>query len=286
MRPGRLMAALAVTAAATLNAAPGQFTSAVNVVEVYATVTDEAGNPVAGLGKGDFVLREDGQVQQVSTFAAGEFPLSVALALDRSFSMAGSRLESARSAARIFLGELRDSDESMLIAIGSRTEILAPLSADRASQMKALSSVDAFGTTGLYDAVNAAIDAVQPARGRRALVLLSDGSDRYSTATAATALARARASDVMIYPVAFGRTRPAVFAELATLTGGRSYHVQDARALPETMRAIAAELRQQYLLGYTPSKPLAPGSNEWRSISVSVERRGVRVRARDGYLVR
>lgn len=286
MRFWRLATALAVAGAATLTAAAGQFTSAVNVVEVYATVTDEAGNPVGGLAKGDFVVREDGEVQPVSTFAAGAFPLSVALAIDRSFSMAGSRLESARSAARIFLGELRDSDESMLIAIGSRTEVLASLSVDREAQMQRLSSLDAFGTTGLYDAVIAAIDAVQPARGRRALVLLSDGSDRYSTATDAAALARARASDVMIYPVAFGRTRPTVFAELATLTGGRSYHVQDARALPETMRAIAGELRQQYLLGYSPSKPLVAGSNEWRSISVSVERRGMRVRARDGYMVR
>ncbi|MGH9311283.1 MAG: VWA domain-containing protein, partial [Vicinamibacterales bacterium] len=178
MRFWRLIAALAVAGAATLTAAAGgQFTSAVNIVEVYATVTDEAGKPVGGLEKDDFVVREDGEVQQVSTFAAGEFPLSVALAIDRSFSMAGSRLESARSAARIFFGELRDTDESMLIAIGSRTEVLAPLSIDRASQVQALSSVDAFGTTGLYDAVIAAIAAVQPARGRRALVLLSDGSD-------------------------------------------------------------------------------------------------------------
>jgi Ca-activated chloride channel homolog len=286
MRLGRLTVVFALAGAASSSAGGGQFTSAVNVVEVYATVTDEAGKPVAGLRKDDFVVREDGEVQQVSTFAAGEFPLSVALAIDRSFSMRGSRLASAKSAARIFLGELRETDESMLITIGSRTEVLAPLSVDRSAQIQTLSSVDAFGTTGLYDAVIAAIDAVQPARGRRALVLLSDGSDRYSTATSAAALTRARSSDVMIYPVAFGRTRPAVFAELATLTGGRSYHVRDARALPETMSAIAAELRHQYLLGYSPSKPLVAGSNEWRSISVSMERRGMRVRARDGYMVR
>jgi Ca-activated chloride channel homolog len=286
MRLGRLTAALAMAGAATLPASGWQFTSAVNVVEVYATVTDEAGEPVDGLRKEDFVVREDGAVQQVSTFAAGEFPLSVALAIDRSFSMAGNRLASAKSAARIFLGELRETDESMLIAIGSRTEVLAPLSVNRPAQIHAVSALDAFGTTGLYDAVIAAIDAVQPARGRRALVLLSDGSDRYSTASFAQALARARSSDVMIYPVAFGRTRPAVFAELATLTGGRSFHVQDARALPDAMRAIAAELRHQYLLGYSPSKPLVAGRDEWRSISVSVERRGMRVRTRDGYLVR
>jgi Ca-activated chloride channel family protein len=164
--------------------------------------------------------------------------------------------------------------------------VLAPLSADREAQFEALAALDAFGTTGLYDAVIEAIAAVQPGRGRRALVLLSDGSDRSSTATASEALARARASDVLIYPIAFGPERPAVFAELATLTGGRSYHVRDARSLPETMRAIAAELRSQYLIGYSPSKPLVAGSNEWRSIAVTVARRGVTVRARDGYLVK
>ncbi|MGH9373805.1 MAG: VWA domain-containing protein [Vicinamibacterales bacterium] len=263
-----------------------QFTSGVNVVEVYATVTDGRGAPVAELGKEDFIVRENGEPQQVSTFAAGQFPLSVAIAVDRSFSMAGSRLAAAKSAARVFLGELRPDDESMLIAVGSMTEVIAPLSRDREAQVSALSALDAFGTTGLYDAVIAAIEAIQPARGRRALVLLSDGSDRYSRATAGDALERARASDVLMYPIAFGRTRPAVFAELATLTGGRSYHLQDARSLPDTLRAIAVELRSQYLLGYSPRKPIVAGANEWRSISVTVQRPGVEVRARDGYAVR
>lgn len=263
-----------------------QFVSAVNVVEVYATVTDAKGVPVTGLGKEDFEIRENGDAQQISTFAAGQFPLSVAIALDRSFSMAGQRLAAARSAARIFLGELRADDESMLIGVGSSTEVIAPLSRDRNAQLAALESLDAFGTTGLHDAIVAAIEAIQPARGRRALVLLSDGSDRYSRATASDALARARASDVLVYPVAFGRSRPALFAELALLTGGRSFHVEDARRLPETVRAIAVELRNQYLLGYSPSKPLAPGSNEWRAIQVAVKKPNVTVRARDGYLVK
>lgn len=265
--------------------AEAQFRSGVNVVEVYATVTDARGMPVSNLAKEDFVVREDGAVQQISTFAAGEFPLSAAVALDRSFSMAGERLATATSAARSFLGGLREDDESMLIAIGSRTEVLAPLSRDRAPQYSALASLDAFGSTALYDAIIASIAAVQPARGRRALVLLSDGSDRYSEASSTDALERARASDVLIYPIAIGRDRPAVFAELATLTGGRSVHLKDTRRLPETLRSIVLELRSQYLIGYTPEVPLTPGSREWRSISVSVEERGLTVRARDGYQV-
>jgi Ca-activated chloride channel homolog len=283
LRAAVAVAALVLGAALTVQA---QFTSSVNVVEVYASVTDRQGQPVKGLGREDFTLREDGVPQEVTTFAAGDFPLSVGLALDRSFSMSGQRLATAKSAARLFLAELRPADESMLIGIGSTTDVLAPLSVDRAQQFDALTRLDAFGTTGLYDAIIAAIDAIQPARGRRALVLLSDGNDRYSTATSAQALSRARSADVLVYPVALGQTRPVVFAELATLTGARSFHVRDARQLPETLRTIAAELRHQYLLGYTPAKAPVAGSNEWRSISVAVRRTDATVRARDGYLVK
>lgn len=281
----RLVVLFAVVALSA-GALHAQFTSSVNVVEVYASVTDRQGQPVKGLSREDFTVREDGKVQQVTTFTAGDFPLSVAVALDRSFSMSGERLATAKSAARLFLGELRPTDESMLIGIGSTTEVLSPLSSDRTAQYDVLSRLDAFGTTGLHDAIIAAIEAVQPAHGRRALVLLSDGSDRYSTATSTQALQRARSADVLVYPIAFGPTRPPLFAELATLTGARSFHVRDARQLPETLRTIAAELRQQYLIGYTPSKPPVAGSNEWRAIDVSTRRSDVTVRARDGYLVK
>jgi Ca-activated chloride channel homolog len=263
-----------------------QFTSGVNAVEVYATVTDKGGKPVTGLGREAFTVRENGVAQPITTFAAGEFPLSVALAVDRSFSMAGDRLASAKSGARIFLEGLRATDESLLIAVGSTTDTLAPLSTSRREQLEALAGLDAFGTTGLYDSIVAAIGAIQPARGRRALILLSDGDDRYSTTTAAQSLERGRASDVLIYPIALGRTRPQAFAELASLTGGRSFHVRDTRQLPDTLQAIASELRNQYLIGYSPLKPPAAGSDEWRSISVTVARADVTVRARDGYLVK
>lgn len=263
-----------------------QFTSGVNVVEVYTTVTDKAGKPVTGLSREAFTVRENGELQQISTFAAGEFPLSVAVAIDRSFSMAGDRLASAKSGARIFLGALRATDESMVIAVGSTTDTLAPLSTNRREQLDALAGLDAFGTTGLYDSIVAAMEAIQPARGRRALILLSDGDDRYSKTSSAEVLERARASDVLVYPIALGRTRPQAFAELATLTGGRSFHVRDARQLPDTLQTIAAELRNQYLIGYSPAKVPVAGSNEWRSITVTVSRPDVSVRARDGYLVK
>ncbi|MDQ3170739.1 MAG: VWA domain-containing protein [Acidobacteriota bacterium] len=260
-----------------------QFSSSVNQIEIYASVTDSSGKPVRGLDGSDFDVREDGVAQNVTVFAEGDFPLAAAIAVDASFSMAGERLAVAKSAARIFLGELRSADQAMLLSVGGRAEVIAPLSSDRAEQYRALNALAAWGTTSLHDAVIDAIDKLQPATGRRALVLLSDGDDRYSTATAEQVIERARQSDVMIYPVALGRSMPPLFTRLAELTGGRAYHQRRTRELPATLRAIADELRSQYLIGYTPSRALAADTREWRDIDVRVSRPRVTVRARDGY---
>jgi len=265
--------------------APPQFTSGVNAVEVYAAVVDREGRPVTGLTRGDFTVLEDGQPQTVSTFTEGDFPLSVAVGVDRSFSMT-DRLPLERSAARVFLQALGSKDESMVVAIGTEIEISAPLSTDRQGQFRAVDRLQPWGTTGLHDAIIQSIDAIQTAKGRRALILMSDGTDRYSKATAAEALERARRADVMIYPIALGRTRPSLFAELASLTGGRSFQPKDPRHLNETVQTIADELHHQYLLGYTPSRPIVAGEEQWRSITVNVNRPGSSVRARDGYMTR
>jgi Ca-activated chloride channel homolog len=262
-----------------------QFTSGVNLVEVYATVTDRLGAPIRGLTASDFTVADDGAPQRITAFAAGEFPLSVAIGLDRSFSMAGrtNRLAVARSAARTFIGQLRPADQVMVIAIGTDTEVVAPLSTDHGAALAAIDRIDAWGTTPLYDATLAALDAVQSATGRRALVLLSDGTDRYSDTAAADLVDRARRRDVLIYPIALGASRPPVFAELAAATGGRSVFAPEPRDLVTHVTAIAQELRLQYLLGYVPARTATTGAG-WHTIEVTVDRPGARVRARDGYV--
>jgi Ca-activated chloride channel homolog len=261
--------------------AEGQFASGINVVEVYATVTDRAGSLVQGLTASDFLVTEDGRPQHITTFAAGAFPLAVALAIDRSFSM-GDRLPVARSAARAFVGALRPDDRVMVVAIGSDTEVVAPLTADRSAAMAAIDRIDRWGTTPLYDATIEAIRAIQPASGRRALVLVSDGTDRYSRASSGQMLEQARRADVLVYAVAVGPARPPIFSELAAATGGRSFFQKTPAALQDTMADIARELRFQYLIGYVPA-PVPAGAPEWRSIAVAVDRPDAVVRAREGY---
>jgi Ca-activated chloride channel family protein len=276
------IAALAVGLASGATAAARQFSSGVAAVEVYAAVTDDKGEPVRHLTAADFEILEDGKPQTVSTFVAGDFPLTVAVGLDRSFSVAGERLAAMKRAAVAFLDALRPEDEVMLLEIGSTVDIVK----DRAAVRSQIEKTDAFGTTALHDAILAALDAVDASRGRRALVLMSDGNDRYSRANAADVLTRARAANVIVYPIAFGRDRPELFAELAALTGGRSFNTRDSRELLRILQAIARELRFQYLLGYAPSRPLVAGANEWRSIEIKLKKPGLRVQGRDGYLVK
>jgi Ca-activated chloride channel family protein len=266
-------------------AASGQFAAGIDLVEVYATVTDADGEPFRGLARDDFIVTDNGQPQPIDVFTAGELPLSLAVAIDRSFSIAVERLSAVRSALRAFIGALRPTDQLMVLAIGSESEVLAPLSTDHAKSMAALQAIEPWGTTPLHDAILQALAAIQPASGRRALVLLSDGADRYSTATEGDVVAAARRRDVLIYPIALGRTRPPIFAELAAVTGGRSFQSTDLKALERSLSSIATELRSQYLLGYSPARP---GGEEptWHAIGVRVTRPGAKVRARDGYFSR
>jgi Ca-activated chloride channel family protein len=253
---------------------------------VYATVTDQNGRAVKGLTEAEFTVLEDDVPQQISTFAGGDFPAAVALAVDRSFSMKGGPLTMAKTAGRAFIGSLRPDDRVMLISISGEVEVLAPIGTDRGPALQALQGLDPWSTTSLHDALIRSLDLLESESGRRAIVVLSDGEDRYSMAREEDVLDRARRSDVMMYPIAIGRDRPRLFVELAAVTGGRSFHLRDPKALQSTLQTIADDLRAQYLIGYQPSNPIAGEDDRWRSITVHLNRPGVTVRARSGYSTR
>jgi Ca-activated chloride channel homolog len=273
---------IAIVPLIAVELAAGQFASGVNLVEVYATVVGADGGPIAGLTASDFQVSEDGVAQRMTTFATGDAPLSIAIALDRSFSMRGEPLREAKRAAAAVIAALRPDDEVTVLAVGSEVETLAPPAPARAAAAIRWETIDPWGATLLYDAAMEAIAAAQQRHGRRALLLISDGVDRGSATSAAQLIDRARRSDVLIYPVAIARGRPPVFAELAAVTGGRSIAIGNPEQAESLVTPIVRELRTQYLLGYVPAR--APGADPaWHAIDVSVERPNVRVRARDGY---
>jgi VWFA-related protein len=262
------------------------FSAAVTQVEVYATVTDESGRAIRGLRQEDFVVLEDGVPQPITAFGGGEVPAAVALAIDHSFSMKGNPLTMARTAAKAFVASLQPADRVMIIGISGEVEVLAPLAASRAAVLEALDQLEPWSTTSMHDALIRSLDLLEGENGRRAIVLLSDGMDKYSSARPADVLDRARRSDVMVYPIAIGRDRPGLFAEIAAVSGGRSFHLRDPKDLQPTLQSIVADLRAQYLIGYASTQPIRPGEDDWRAITVKVDRPGAAVRARSGYSAR
>lgn len=281
MRRAGLAAAVLLLVAA--HRPDAQFSTSVDLVEAYVTVVDRVGRPVEGLQAGDFELTEDGRPQAIQAFAAGDFSLAIALAVDHSASMAGRPLTLAVAAARGFLDRLRPDDQAMAIGISSDVEVAAPLSTDRDRLAEALAGLQPWGATSLNDAIVAALDLIGPGKGRRALIVLSDGEDRYSGTSEAGVLERARRAGVLVYPIAVGRHDSALFPRLAVLTGGRSFHPSDPKRLARALDDISRELRHQYLLGYAPARGQEPGAETWHAIQVRVRRPDVQVRARDGY---
>src|SRR5262245_28645489 len=184
-----------------------QFSTGVQLVEVYATVTDAKGGLVMGLKQSDFEIFESDQKQTISTFTAGEFPATVVLGVDRSFSMAGEPLRLAKLASQTFLKQLRPTDRSMVVAISDEAEIIAPMSTDRAAQSQAIAALDPWSSTALHDTILLTLDRLEGEPGRQALVVFSDGTDRYSHASAADVVDRARRSHALIYPITFGKVK-------------------------------------------------------------------------------
>ena len=113
--------------------------------------------------------------QRVETFAVGEFPLTVILGVDRSWSMAGRPLDLAKRASQAFLGRLGTADRSMVLAIGTDVEDIAPVTWARAAQITAVGTVAPWGTTALRDWLLVAFDRAEESPGRQAIVLFTDG---------------------------------------------------------------------------------------------------------------
>jgi Ca-activated chloride channel homolog len=281
--PAGLAAALVAAPLALSGSGRAQFSAATDLVEVYVSVSDSTGRPVTGLPREAFTVHEDGVRQSITTFAAGTMPLALGVAMDRSFSMAGRPLATAKAGALRLLDSLEPGDRTMVVAVGSQVETLVPLSAERQRARQMVSSLTPWGTSPLGDATIAAIARVAEGSGRRALALFTDGRERYNEAERAAVLDRVRRGSVLVYPVAVGGTPTPLLVELAAASGGRSFSARDNREAVRAAAALAEDLRHQYLLGYAPTRPPDQGTEAWRSIRVAVSRPDVTIRARDGY---
>ena len=279
----------------------------VQVVNIYCTVKDKQGRLITNLDATDFEVREDGKKQIVRYFAREtDRPLTLALLVDTSISQE-RLLPIETETATLFLQRvMQPGDLSLLISFDVNVDLLQDFTGEAERLERALTRVriNAPGPTGpfprpgphgtrLFDAIYlASEEKLGPEVGRKAIVVLTDGVDAGSRVKFSQALEAAQRSDTMIYAIEIAdlewyRLNRQYYSgsgelhKLAEETGGRTLQVREPEKLAQAFDAIAAELRSQYSLGYTPTNRRADG--KFRKIKVKVKRRGLKVQARRGY---
>jgi VWFA-related protein len=269
-----------------------------NLVAVPVSVTDASGQPVRDLTVTDFLLDEEGKVQQVVSLGEpGKTPIEIALLFDVSGSVY-KRFEFEQQAASRFLKQvLKPGDTSSVFSIGFRPKLVQ---SRETNADKIITSVMAMSPTkeptAFFDSVVEAaryLGNTSAPGTRRVLIVISDGEDNQSEDHRLTdALRELQRSDCVFYSI--NPSGPSIrlnkismkgqdgMASLASVTGGAAFLPDKLQDLDAVFRQITAELQAQYLLGYYSSDERTDGG--YRRISVSVAKRaGLRVRARKGY---
>lgn len=263
-----------------------------DLVVLNITVTDKVGQYVPGLRLSDFTIFEDGKevsTELVSSFSVHESPFASVVLLDTSGSME-SRLSLARSAAIRFLDRLRDEDVAAVYKFDSKVEQVQEFSTSRDLASMAY-GVRAKGMTTLNDAIVDAAKALslRPEK-RKAIIILSDGADTYSKASAEKAIESALAIGASIYAVDMSASAgtglndarsAAVLKSFAEKSGGRFVATPGGPALRDAFASIAEELGHQYTIAYRPPNPARDG--KWRKLDVKLSRSDLVVRTRKAY---
>jgi VWFA-related protein len=259
----------------------------VRLVELYTTVTDRAGAFVVGLQQDDFEVFEDGRPQKLSKFElVQDLPLTVGITIDTSGSMAASLGEAQRAAVGFLDRVISDSDRAFAVGFASRPALLMPRTVDVEAVGATLEPLQADGWTSLHDAVVFSLYYFRGVRGRRALILLSDGDDTASQVPFREGLEYARRSGVVVYAIglkneALNLKARRKLESLATETGGRVFFIDRAEELFGVYEEIEEELRSQYLLAFASDRP--PQAGEFRNVEVKVKKSGLKARTISGY---
>ena len=254
----------------------------VDLVELYVTVTDRDGRPVDGLEAGELRVIDNGKPQQIARFEqVRELPLTLGLALDTSGSMNESLGEAKHAATDFLAAVMTPRDRCFAVGFSGRPSLLMPLTPDAKALESAFRDLPALGNTALHDALVYALYQYRGIRGRKALVVLSDGEDTSSLVPFPDALAFAQRSGVAIYTIGLGipGTSFGIRAKLEKLageTGGRVFFIDKAEELGGVYDEIERELRSQYFVAFTPDPPPQEGERH----TIEVEARGGKLQAR------
>jgi VWFA-related protein len=256
------------------------------LVLIPVTVTDPLNRFVTGLEKENFRIFEDKVEQDLVQFSSEDAPISVGVVFDCSGSM-GNKLVKSRDAVAQFFKTANPDDEFFLVEFNDRAEMAVKFTTSLEEIQNRLTFSQSKGKTALLDAVYLSLHEMKKAKNaRKAILIISDGGDNNSRYTETEIKNLVREADVQIYAIgifeqgsARGRTPeelagPGLLSEIAEQTGGRHFPVENTNELPDIAAKIGIELRNQYIIGYSPKNTDRNG--KYRRVQVKlVQPRGL-----------
>ncbi len=266
----------------------------VDLVLVPVTITDPMNRLVTGLEKNNFELYEGNSKEEIKSFSSEDAPVSLGVIFDSSGSMS-TKMERAKDAVMEFFKTANPQDEFFMIAFSDEPEMVSDFTNSVDEIQGKLVYAVPQKRTALLDAIYMGVTKMRQARyPKKALLIISDGGDNHSRYTENEIKTLVKEADVMVYAIGIydrysateeERLGPALLNEVAELSGGRAFTVENPNDLADVATKIGVELRNQYVLGYRPSKSVRDG--KWRKIKVKLlPPKGLpplRVYARTGY---
>ena len=273
----------------------------VEMVLVPVTVTDVKNHPVVDLKRHNFTLFEGNSEEKIQYFGTEDAPLSVGILVDLSSSMA-NKIDAVREAASEFFVNANPEDDYFVITFADKPKVIADTTQSFGDIHAALGAAKPKGNTALADAIYMGLAKLRHAKySRKALLIISDGGDNNSRHSLRQIKNLARESDVEIYAIdvcdaptllitkkleeRFGRQW---LTEVTESTGGRTIAIDNPAGIPAAAARASLELRNQYILGYRPSRTVE--DHKWRKIKVKVTRSDdflpLQVYYRTGYVPR
>ena len=251
----------------------------VKLVNVFSTVTTPGGAPVSTLKQEDFQVFEDGKPQKIAVFQReSELPLSIVIAIDTSLSTRNDQKLELDSARRFARAILRPIDGIALFQFSEIVDQLTPFTSDIRVIDKGISRIRTGAATALYDTLYLGSDALMDRRGRKVMVVITDGGDTVSKSSYQDAVREAQQAEVILYSIIIvpieanaGRDIGGEHAliQLSRDTGGKYFYASSTAQLDAAFRQISDELRTQYLIAYYPSQRLS--DSEFRHIEIKID---------------
>lgn len=269
------------------------FRSGAKTVAIFATVLDGNGRLVPGLEAEDFEILDEGKPVQITLFDNQVQPFTAALVLDTSGSMTAN-IGRVQEAAEQFVIRMLPADKAAVAYFNDQLFFSPQFTSDRDALSRYIRTEMRFGNaTVLWDAVDAAMDRLEPVEGRKVVVSLTDGDDFGSKTDFDDVRDRARENEVMVYSIGFTsdyfdgvrrvRSKPSNnLKKLAQETGGGFFELQKTADLNTTFTRVIQELHSQYAMAFQPDKL----DGKLHKLQVRVKKPGMVARARQSYLAK